>query len=69
MMTEDEAIAEAERAAEPAGYRLDAYDQAEVTSDDRCWRVFYRLKPPGRRGGDFSVRVKEPGVSSIIHGQ
>lgn len=68
-MTEDEAIAEAERAAEQAGYRLDAYDRFGVTGDDRGWRIFYRLKPPGQVGGHFTVRVEATGDVSIVPGR
>lgn len=68
-MTEDEAIAQAERAASDAGYRLDDYEQAGVTGDEDGWRIFYRLRPPGRPGGHFAVRVKAAGEVSITPGR
>lgn len=68
-MTEGDAIAHAEQAAVEAGYRLDEYDRAGVTNDDRGWRIFFRLKPPGRLGGHFAVRVEAAGSVSITPGR
>lgn len=68
-MTEGEAIAEAERAAREAGYRVDEYDCLDVTSDRFGWRVFYQLRPPTPVGGHFSVLVDGSGGASIIPGR
>lgn len=68
-MTEGQVIAEAERAARQGGYRLDDYERVGVTSDDRGSSVFYELKPPGRPGGHFSVRVDATGATSIVPGR
>lgn len=68
-MTEGDAIAHAEQAARQAGYRLDEYDRAGVTSDDRGWWIFFRLKPPGRPGGHFAVCVEAAGSVSITPGR
>lgn len=67
-MTEQEAVSAAERAALEAGYALDDYEQASVRSDDRGWRVLYMLKPPGRPGGHFSVRVETSGAVRLTPG-
>lgn len=68
-MSEQDAVSAAERAALEAGYALDDYEQASVRSDDRGWWVFYRLKPPGRVGGHFSVRVEDAGVVRLTPGR
>ncbi len=59
----------ADRAATAAGYRLDDFEQARVTSDHDGWTVPYELKPPGRPGGHFTVRVTPAGEASIIPGR
>lgn len=68
-MTKGDAIEHAERAAREAGYPLDEYERAGVTGDERGWRVFFRLKPPGRPGGHFTVRVDAAGAVSITPGR
>jgi len=68
-VTDGDAIAYAEQAALEAGYRLDEYDQASVTSDDPGLEDLPRLKPPGRPGGHFAVRVEAGASVSITPGR
>jgi len=68
-VTEADAIEHAERSAREAGYRLDEYERTGVTSDDHEWTVFYRLRPPGRVGGHFTVRVEAAGGVRITAGR